>query len=137
MVSKSGITFQIVLLLRRLLALRRWNILIEEYLGANGKLNVEYPNGGIFQRSMIKNRIVVIEKSTNKNRTFVLFSCVNLYTFKNLFDIIGTVTRTNSKNMTEPELGIIRYFRVLFYPQKSVLWLLFVTRWKGHLFTIK
>ena len=45
MVSKSGITFQIVLLLRRLLALRRWNILIEEYLGANGKLNVEYPNG--------------------------------------------------------------------------------------------
>ena len=54
--------------------------------------------GGIFQRSMIKNRIVVIEKSTNKNRTFVLFSCVNLYTFKNLFDIIGTVTRTNSKN---------------------------------------
>ena len=46
---------------------------------------------------MIKNRIVVIEKSTNKNRTFVLFSSVNLYTFKNLFDIIGTVTRTNSK----------------------------------------
>ena len=42
MVSKSGITFQIVLLLRRLLALRRLNILIEEYLGANGKLNVEY-----------------------------------------------------------------------------------------------
>ena len=44
MVSKSGITgitFQIVLLLRRLLALRRWNILIEEYLGANGKLNVD------------------------------------------------------------------------------------------------
>ena len=92
---------------------------------------------GIFQRSMIKNRIVVREKSTNKNRTFVLFSCLHLYTFKNLFDIIGTVTRTNSKNMTEPEPGIIRYFRVLFYPQKSVLWLLFVTRWKGHLFTIK
>ena len=46
---------------------------------------------------MMKNRIVVKEKSTNKNRTFVLFSCVNLYTFKNLFDIIGTVTRTNSK----------------------------------------
>ena len=41
MVSKSGITFQIVLLLRRLLALRRWNILIEEYLGASGKLNVD------------------------------------------------------------------------------------------------
>ena len=65
----------------------------------------------------MKNRIVVIEKSTNKNRTFVLFSCVNLYTFKNLFDIIGTVTRTNSKNMTGPEVSIFRYFRVLFYPQ--------------------
>ena len=51
---------------------------------------------------MIKNRIVVREKSTNKNRTFVLFSCVNLYTFKKMSDIIGTVTRTNSKNMTEP-----------------------------------
>ena len=93
--------------------------------------------GGIFPRSMIKNRIVVREKSTNKNRTFVLFSCLHLYTFKKMSDIIGTVTRTNSKNMTEPEPGIIRYFRVLFYPQKSVLWLLFVTRWKGHLFTIK
>ena len=93
--------------------------------------------GGIFQRSMIKNRIVVSEKSTNKNRTFVLFSYLHLYTFKKMSDIIGTVTRTNSKNMTEPEPGIIRYFRVLFYPQKSVLWLLFVTRWKGHLFTIK
>ena len=93
--------------------------------------------GGIFQRSMIKNRIVVREKSTNKNRTFVLFSYLYLYTFKKMSDIIGTVTRTNSKNMTEPEPGIIRYFRVLFYPQKSVLWLLFVTRWKGHLFTIK
>ena len=93
--------------------------------------------GGIFQRSMIKNRIVVREKSTNKNRTFVLFSCLHLYTFKKMSDIIGTVTRTNSKNMTEPEPGIIRYFRVLFYPQKSVLWLLFVTRWKRHLFTIK
>ena len=66
---------------------------------------------------MIKNRIVVIEKSTNEDRTFVLFSCVNLYTFKNLFDIIGTVTRTNSKNMTGPEVSIFRYFRVLFYPQ--------------------
>ena len=92
---------------------------------------------GIFPRSMIKNRIVVREKSTNKNRTFVLFSYLHLYTFKKMSDIIGTVTRTNSKNMTEPEPGIIRYFRVLFYPQKSVLWLLFVTRWKGHLFTIK
>lgn len=71
---------------------------------------------------MIKNRIVVIEKSTNKNRTFVLFPCVNLYTFKNLFDIIGTVTRTNSKkNMTGPEVSIFRYFRVLFYPQILVL----------------
>ena len=94
----------------------------------------------IFPRSMmknIKNRIVVSEKSTNKNRTFVLFSYLHLYTFKKMSDIIGTVTRTNSKNMTEPEPGIIRYFRVLFYPQKSVLWLLFVTRWKRHLFTIK
>ena len=71
---------------------------------------------------MIKDRIVVIEKSTNKNRTFVLFHCVNLYTFKNLFDIIGTVTRTNSKkNMTGPEVSIFRYFRVLFYPQILVL----------------
>ena len=70
---------------------------------------------------MIKNRIVVREKSTNKNRTFVLFSCLHLYTFKKMFDIIGTVTRTNSKNMTEPEPGIIRYFRVLFYPQILVL----------------
>ena len=66
---------------------------------------------------MIKNRIVVREKSTNKNRTFVLFSYLHLYTFKNLFDIIGTVTRTNSKNMTGPEVSIFRYFRVLFYPQ--------------------
>lgn len=99
---------------------------------------------GIFPRSMIKNRIVVREKSTNKNRTFVLFSYLHLYTFKKMSDIIGTVTRTNSKNMTEPEPGIIRSFRVMFYPQKSVfpqgyyvMWLLFVTRWKGHLFTIK
>ena len=44
---------------------------------------------------MMKNRIVVIEKSTNKNRTFVLFSCLHLYTFKKMSDIIGTVTRTN------------------------------------------
>ena len=93
--------------------------------------------GGIFQRSMIKNRIVVIEKSTNKNRTFVLFSCVNLYTFKNLFDIIGTVIRTNSKNMTGPEVSIFRYFRVLFYPQIWILWLLFVTRQKWPLFETK
>ena len=92
---------------------------------------------GIFQRSMIKNRIVVIEKSTNKNRTFVLFSCLHLYTFKKMSDIIGTVTRKNSKNMTEPEPSIIRYFRVLFYPQIWILWLLFVTRWETHLFTIK
>ena len=54
---------------------------------------------GIFQRSMIKNRIVVREKSTNKNRTFVLFSCLHLYTFKKMSDIIGTVTRTNSKKI--------------------------------------
>ena len=66
---------------------------------------------------MIKNRIVVREKSTNKNRTFVLFSYPPLYTFEIIFDIIGTVTRTNSKNMTEPEPSIIRHFRVLFYPQ--------------------
>lgn len=46
---------------------------------------------------MIKNRIVVREKSANKNRTFVLFSCVNLYTFKNLFDIIGTVKEQTVK----------------------------------------
>ena len=45
----------------------------------------------IFPRSMMKNRIVVIEKSTNKNRTFVLFSCLHLYTFKKMSDIIGTV----------------------------------------------
>ena len=32
----------------------------------------------------MKNRIVVIEKSTNKNRTFVLFSCLHLYTFKKM-----------------------------------------------------
>ena len=57
---------------------------------------------------MMKNRIVVIEKSTNKNRTFVLFSCLHLYTFKKMSDIIGTVTRTNSKNMTEPEPGFTR-----------------------------
>ena len=42
---------------------------------------------------MIKNRIVVREKSTNKNRTFVLFSCLHLYTFKKMSDIIETVTR--------------------------------------------
>ena len=52
---------------------------------------------------MIKNRIVVREKSTNKNRTFVLFSCLPLYTFKKMFDIIGTVTRTNSKKYDRTE----------------------------------
>ena len=46
---------------------------------------------------MMKNRIVVREKSANENRTFVLFSCLHLYTFKKMSDIIGTVTRTNSK----------------------------------------
>ncbi len=58
---------------------------------------------------MIKNRIVVREKSTNKNRTFVLFSCVTfIYILsKIIFDIIGNVTRTNSKNMTGPEVSSI------------------------------
>ena len=70
---------------------------------------------------MMKNRIVVIEKSTNKNRTFVLFSYLHLYTFKKMSDIIGTVTRTNSKNKTGSEPSDIRYFRVLFNPEKSVL----------------
>ena len=40
---------------------------------------------------MMKNRIVVIEKSINKNRTFVLFSFLHLYTFKKMSDIIGIV----------------------------------------------
>ena len=84
------------------------------------RLEVTLANWKLKMHLSIKNRIVVIEKSTNKNRTFVLFSCLHLYTFKKMSDIIGTVTRTNSKNMTEPEPGIIRYFRVLFYPQKSV-----------------
>ena len=48
---------------------------------------------------MMKNRIVMIEKSTNENRTFVLFSCVNLYTFKKMSDIIGTVNTVLSANM--------------------------------------
>ena len=39
----------------------------------------------------MKNRIVVREKSANENRTFVLFSCLHLYTFKKMSDIIGTV----------------------------------------------
>ena len=65
---------------------------------------------------MMKNRIVVIEKSTNKNITFVLFLPSSIY-LKKMSDIIGTVTRTNSKNMTGPEVSIFRYFRVLFYPQ--------------------
>ena len=129
MVSKSGITFQ-----SRCFFAFTQTYHIEWSIESDwNRLNP----GGIFQRSMIKNRIVVIEKSTNKNRTFVLFSCVNLYTFKNLFDIIGTVTRTNSKNMTELEPGIIRYFQVLFYPQIWILWLLFVTRQKWPLFEIK
>ena len=136
MVSKSGITFQ-----SRCFFAFTQNYHIEWSIESDwNRLNP----GGIFQRSMIKNRIVVREKSTNKNRTFVLFSYLHLYTFKKMSDIIGTVTRTNSKNMTEPEPGIIRHFRVLFYPQKSVfpqgyyvMWLLFVTRWETHLFTIK
>ena len=48
---------------------------------------------------MMKNRIVMIEKSTNENRTFVLFSYVNLYTFKKMSDIIGTVNTVLSANM--------------------------------------
>ena len=65
-----------------------------------------------------KNRIVVRQKSTNESRTFVLFSYLRLYTSEKMSDIIGTVTRTNSKNMTESEPGITRYFQVLYYPQK-------------------
>lgn len=48
----------------------------------------------------MKNRIVVIEKSTNKNITFVLFLPSSIY-LKKMSDIIGTVTRKNSKNMTD------------------------------------
>ena len=129
MVSKSGITFQ-----SRCFFAFTPTYHIEWSIESDwNRLNP----GGIFQRSMIKNRIVVREKSTNKNRTFVLFSCLHLYTFKKMSDIIGTVTRTNSKNMTEPEPGIIRYFRVLFYPQKWILWLLFVTKQKWPLFETK
>ena len=76
--------------------------------------------GGIFQRSMIKNRIVVREKVQIRIEHLYFFLPSSIY-FQKMSDIIGTVTRTNSKNMTEPEPGIIRYFRVLFYPQKSVL----------------
>ena len=36
---------------------------------------------------MMKNRIVVREKSANENRTFVLFSCLHLYTFKKKFSL--------------------------------------------------
>ncbi len=69
---------------------------------------------------MMKNRIVVIEKvQTRIEHSF--FSYVNLYTFKKMSDIIGTVTRKKSKNMTEPDPGIIRYFKVLFYPQMWIL----------------
>ena len=72
------------------------------------RLEVTLANWKLKMHLSIKNRIVVREKSTNKNRTFVLFSYLHLYTFKKMSDIIGTVTRTNSKNMTEPEPGIIR-----------------------------
>ena len=99
--------------------------------------------GGIFQRSMMKNRIVVIKKYKWKSN-ICTFSWLHLYTFKKMSDIIGTVKRTNSKNMTGPEVSIFRYFRVLFYLQilvfpqgYYVMWLLFVTRWETHLFTIK
>ena len=56
---------------------------------------------------MIKNRIVVREKSTNENRTFVLFSCLHLYTFKKMFDIIGTVNTVLSAKISFPT-GILR-----------------------------
>lgn len=69
----------------------------------------------------MKNRIEVKEKVQITIERLYFFSCLHLYTFKKMSDIIGTVTRTNSKNMTEPEPGIIRYFRVLFYPQILVL----------------
>ena len=56
---------------------------------------------------MMKNRIVVREKSTNKNRTFVLFSCLDLYTFKKMSDIIGTVNTVLSAKISFPT-GILR-----------------------------
>lgn len=56
---------------------------------------------------MMKNRIVVIEKSTNKNRTFVLFSCPHLYTFKKMSDIIGTVNTVLYAKISFPT-GILR-----------------------------
>ena len=68
----------------------------------------------------MKNRIVVQEK-VQITIEHLYFSCLPLYTFKNFFDIIGTVTRTNSKNKTGLEPSDIRYFRVLFNPEKSVL----------------
>ena len=46
---------------------------------------------------MIKNRIVVREKSTNKNRMFVFFIYDLLYTFKKLFDIIKTIIKTGCR----------------------------------------
>ena len=67
---------------------------------------------------MIKNRIVVREKVQIRIEHLYFFLAFIYILSKKMSDIIGTVTRTNSKNMTEPEPGIIRYFRVLFYPQK-------------------
>lgn len=86
-----------------------------------GVINSPLVEGGVFSEEVNKKEVTVNGVNSNKNRTFVLFSYINLYTFKNLFDIIGTVTRTNSKNMTGPEVSIFRYFRVLFYPQILVL----------------
>ena len=101
------------------------NIIIDEkYSFISSNIIGKGSFGVIYKGEIMKTKEPIAikeEKSTNKNRTFVLFSCFHLYTFKKMSDIIGTVTRTNSKNMTEPEPGIIRYFRVLFYPQKSVL----------------
>ena len=61
---------------------------------------------------MIKNRIVVREKSTNKNRTFVLFSYLHLYTFKKMSDIIA-VSYTHLFIMIMSVYG--RFFRLYLY----------------------
>ena len=69
----------------------------------------------------MKNRIVVKEKVQITIEHLYFFSYPPLYTFEIIFDIIGTVTRTNSKNKTGSEPSDIRYFRELFNPEKSVL----------------
>jgi len=38
--------------------------------------------------------------NSNKNRTFVLFSCLHLYTFKKMSDIIGTVNTVLSAKIS-------------------------------------